>query len=74
MSKNILKKIYKPYKLVKVKKPSSKTKTENTFGLLERFLNLITPPIAYFLNRLNISADLITLISFGFIGSGAFFF
>tara|TARA_Y100000816_G_scaffold292631_1_gene289355 strand:+ start:14100 stop:14885 length:786 start_codon:yes stop_codon:yes gene_type:complete len=74
MPKNILNKIYKSYKLVKVKKPSSKTKIENTFGLLERFLNLITPPIAYYLNRLNISADLITLISFGFIGLGAFFF
>ncbi len=75
MSKtNTSKKISKIYHSVAHKKPTSKTKIENTFGLLERFFNLITPPIAYILNRLNISADLITLISFGFIISGSVFF
>jgi len=71
MSKN---NIIKSYDLVNDKKDNSKKKIENTFGLLERFFNLITPPIAYFLNRYKISADLITLISFVFIFSGAVFF
>ena len=75
MSKqNISKKISKIYDLAKDKKPSVKRKIGYTFGLNERFLNFISPPFAYFLNRLNVSADAITLISFGFIGIGAVFF
>jgi len=75
MSKqNISKKISKIYDLAKDKKPSAKRKIGYTYGLNERFLNFITPPFAYFLNRLNVSADVITLISFGFIGIGSVFF
>ena len=75
MSKlNISKKLFKIYDLAIEKKPSARKKIANTFGLNERFLNLITPPIAYFLNRFNVSADIITLISFGFIVSGSVFF
>ena len=71
---NISKKISKIYDLAKDKKPSAKRKIGYTFGLNERFLNSITPPFAYLLNRFNISADTITLISFIFIGVGAVFF
>jgi len=71
---NILKKLLKIYDLAVEKKISGRRKIGNTFGLNERFLNLITPPFAYFLNRLNVSADIITLISFVFIGLGSIFF
>jgi len=75
MSKiNFIKKFVKIYDLAMEKKSSARRKIGNTFGLNERFLNLITPPFAYFLNRLNVSADIVTLISFIFIGLGSIFF
>lgn len=75
MQKNtITKKFLKSYSLVQNKNPTSKTIIENKFGILEIICNSITPPIAFFLNRLNISADFITLTSFCFIGIGSFFF
>jgi len=75
MQKNtITKKFLKSYSLVQNKNPTSKTKFENKFGILEIIFNSITPPIAFFFNRLNISADFITLISFCFVGIGSVFF
>ena len=71
---NFIKKFIKIYDLAMEKKSSARRKIGNTFGLNERFLNLITPPFAYFFNRLNISADTVTLISFVFIGIGSIFF
>ena len=68
------KKISKIYGSVTHKKSDSKARIENTFGLLERILNFITPPIAHVLNKFNISADLVTIISFVFIASGSVFF
>tara|TARA_B100001093_G_C26669091_1_gene945375 strand:+ start:18 stop:812 length:795 start_codon:yes stop_codon:yes gene_type:complete len=68
------KKISKIYGSVAHKKSNSKARIENTFGLLERILNFITPPIAHVLNKFNISADLVTIISFVFIASGSVFF
>tara|TARA_B100001063_G_C16744212_1_gene546536 strand:- start:103 stop:897 length:795 start_codon:yes stop_codon:yes gene_type:complete len=75
MSKlNFSKKFSKIYDSAIDKEPDARRKIANTYGLHERFLNFITPPIAYLLNRFNISADIITLISFGFIVSGSIFF
>ena len=72
--KNVLKKIFQIYDLAMEKDSPPKRKIGNTFGLNERFLNSITPPFAYFLNRLNVSADLITVISFFFLILGSLYF
>ena len=75
MSKqNISKKIFKIYDSAIEKNPSPRRKIGNTFGLNERLLNSITPPFAYFLNRFNVSADLITIISFFFLILGSIYF
>src|SRR6056300_401787 len=71
---NLIKKIIKIYDSAMEKNTSGRRKIGNTFGLNERFLNLITPPFAYFLNRLHVSADVVTLISFVLIGLGSIFF
>ena len=75
MSKNnISKKLSKIYASAVEKNSPPRRKIGNTFGLNERFLNSITPPFAYILNRLNVSADLITVISFIFLIIGSIYF
>ena len=68
------KKILKVYDLSIDKNLTPRKKIGNTSGLCQRSLNLISPPFAYILNRLNISADLITIISFFFLIFGSLYF
>jgi len=75
MSKySLSKRILKIYDLSADKTLTPRKKIGNTFGLCQRSLNLIAPPFAYILNRLNISADLITIVSFCFLIFGSIYF
>ncbi len=71
---NISKKLSKIYDSAAEKNTSPKRTIGNTYGLNQRFLNSISPPFAYILNRLNISADLVTVISFVFLILGSIYF
>ena len=74
MSKNnFSKKLSKIYDSAVEKNSPPRRAIGNTYGLNERFLNSITPPFAYILNRLNVSADLVTVISFVFLILGRIF-
>ena len=68
------KKIHKVYNLSADKNLTPRKKIGNTFGLCQRSLNLMAPPFAYVLNRLNVSADLITIVSFFFLIFGSIYF
>ena len=68
------KKILKIYNLAKDKNPSPRRKIANTFGLCERLVKLLSPPFAYILNRFNVSADLVTIISFVLLIFGSIYF
>ena len=68
------KKIRKIYNLSADKNLTPRKKIGNTFGLCQRSLNLMAPPFAYVLNRLNVSADLITIVSFFFLIFGSIYF
>ncbi len=68
------KKILKIYNLAKDKNPSPRRKIANTFGLSERLVKLLSPPFAYILNRFNVSADLVTIISFVLLIFGSIYF
>ena len=59
--KNISKKLSKIYNSAIEKNPPLRRKIGNTFGLNERLLNSITPPFAYILNQLKVSADFVTI-------------
>ena len=72
--KNISKKLSKIYNSAIEKNPPLRRKIGNTFGLNERLLNSITPPFAYILNQLKVSADFVTIISFFFLILGSIYF
>lgn len=62
------------YDLAIQKNISERRMTARIFSLQGKIQKSITPPIAYYLNKLKISADIVTVISFCFIISGSFYF
>ena len=71
--KNLLKKLLEIYEGCKVKKPSKKRDLSNRFVVWNILIKYITFLPAYFFNRLKISPDLITFISFLFVPLGSYF-
>lgn len=67
-------KIKKLYEACREKNFSQRRKIASIFLIQGRIQKLITPPIAHLFTKLKISPDIITIISFGFIFAGSFFF
>ena len=73
MEKSLFKKLIEIYKGCKVKNPSKKRNLSDRFVIWNILIKYITFLPAYFFNRLKISPDLITFISFLFVPLGSYF-
>ena len=73
MKKSLFKKLIEIYEGCKVKNPSKKRDLSNRFVVWNILIKYITFLPAYFFNRLKISPDLITFISFLFVPLGSYF-
>ena len=71
--KNLFKKVLEIYESCKVKKPSKKRDLSNRFVVWNILIKYITFLPAYLFNKLKISPDFITFISFFFIPIGSYF-